>query len=398
MPATIENDTLLKAFNQTIQALLDLATSISNNSNGCPDVTVNVPASEPVIIVYNTIKCSGCGSGGSGSVGSGSPVDSDPTDGYIPGNDPVVDAAKCKRVNYVIDKYLDFLGLWGAVEGLLAIGPAEALATYLLGSSSLVFSSILVAGALVTLVWSVVTLFVGGLVVFSYIVAHAVDVRANRKELTCAMYNAATPGDMRQAIIDFMSNHLAGLPQSFVTYHVDAIFSNNVLNGVFNGWTDAGVIAELSAYTPPVGCDGCGSDDDGYTWDFSINSNGGTKSGQEAFMASVNGIATSSYDGGGHWWGNYGPYTTMKLHPGKDLVIPGGTIVKIWWENAEGSAQGVLEQYQVSQNYGYFPGPNYGGSSPSEVAINRDWATSEIFLTPTLGALRITKIVIVGVH
>ena len=257
MPATIENDTLLKAFNQTIQALLDLATSISNNSNGCPDVTVNVPASEPVINVYNTIKCGGCGSGGSGSVGSGSPVDSDPTDGYIPGNDPVVDAAKCKRVNYVIDKYLDFLGLWGAVEGLLAIGPAEALATYLLGSSSLVFSSILVAGALVTLFWSVVTLFVGGLVVFSYIVAHAVDVRANREELTCAMYNAATPGDMRQAIIDFMSNHLAGLPQSFVTYHVDAIFSNNVLNGVFNGWTDAGVNAELSAYTPPVGCDIC---------------------------------------------------------------------------------------------------------------------------------------------
>ena len=257
MPATIENDTLLKAFNQTIQALLDLATSISNNSNGCPDVTVNVPASEPVINVYNTIKCGGCGSGGSGSVGSGSPVDSDPTDGYIPGNDPVVDAAKCKRVNYVIDKYLDFLGLWGAVEGLLAIGPAEALATYLLGSSSLVFSSILVAGALVTLFWSVVTLFVGGLVVFSYIVAHAVDVRANREELTGAMYNAATPGDMRQAIIDFMSNHLAGLPQSFVTYHVDAIFSNNVLNGVFNGWTDAGVNAELSAYTPPVGCDGC---------------------------------------------------------------------------------------------------------------------------------------------
>lgn len=260
MPATVDNNTLLKAFNQTIQALLDLATSISSNSNGCPDVTVNVPASEPVINVYNTVKCGGCGSGGSGSVGSGSPVDSDPTDGYTPGNDPVIDAAKCKRVNYVIDKYLDFLGLWGAVEGLLAIGPAEALAAYLLGSGSLVFSSILVAGALITLFWSVVTLFTGGLVIFSYIVAHAVDVRANREELTCAMYNAATPGDMRQAIIDFMSNHLAGLPQSFVTYHVDAIFSNNVLNGVFNGWTDAGVIAELSAYTPPVGCDGCGSE------------------------------------------------------------------------------------------------------------------------------------------
>ena len=261
MPAVTNNDTILKAINQMVQALLDLNIGGGGGGGDCPDVTVNVPAYEPVINVYNTIKCGGCGSGGSGSVGSGSPVDSDPTDGYIPGNDPVVDAAKCKRVNYVIDKYLDFLGLWGAVEGLLAIGPAEALATYLLGSSSLVFSSILVAGALVTLFWSVVTLFVGGLVMFSYIVAHAVDVRANRKELTCAMYNAATPGDMRQAIIDFMSNHLAGLPQSFVTYHVDAIFSNNVLNGVFNGWTDAGVIAELSAYTPPVGCDGCGSDE-----------------------------------------------------------------------------------------------------------------------------------------
>lgn len=259
MPATIENDTLLKAFNQTIQALLDLATSISNNSNGCPDVTVNVPASEPVINVYNTIKCGGCGSGGSGSVGSGSPVDSDPTDGYIPGNDPVVDAAKCKRVNYVIDKYLDFLGLWGAVEGLLAIGPAEAMGAYLLGTGSLVFSSILVAGALITLFWAVVVLFAGGMVTFAYIVAHGVDVRANREELTCVMYNASTPGDMRQAILDFMSDHLSGLPQSFVTYHVDAIFSNNVLNGIFNGWTDTGVIAELNAYTPPVSCNNCGN-------------------------------------------------------------------------------------------------------------------------------------------
>lgn len=257
MPATIENDTLLKAFNQTIQALLDLTTSLGGNGNGCPDVTVNVPASEPVINVYNTVRCSGCGGGGSGSVGSGSPVDSDPTDGYTPGNDPVIDAAKCKRVNYVIDKYLDFLGLWGAVEGLLAIGPAEALAAYLLGSGSLVFSSVLVAGALITLFWSVVTLFTGGLVIFAYVVAHAADVRANRGELTCAMYNAATPGDMRQAIIDFMNDHLAGLPQSFVTYHVDAIFSNNVLNGIFNGWTDTGVIAELNAYTPPLDCSGC---------------------------------------------------------------------------------------------------------------------------------------------
>lgn len=397
MPATVDNNTLLEAFNQTIQALLDLATSISSNSNGCPDVTVNVPASEPVINVYNTVKCGGCGSGGSGSIGSGSPVDSDPVDGYVPGNDPVIDAAKCKRVNYVIDKYLDFLGLWGAVEGLLAIGPAEALAAYLLGSGSLVFSSILVAGALITLFWSVVTLFTGGLVIFSYIVAHAVDVRANREELTCAMYNAATPGDMRQAIIDFMSNHLAGLPQAFVTYHIDTIFSNNVLNGIFNGWTDTGVIAELDAYTSPGDCGGCDDDSEGYTWDFSINSKGGTNTGQNAFIVSTNGIA-NSYDGGGHWWGSYGPWTTMKLYPGKDLVMPQGTIVKIWWENAEGSAQGNLEQYQVSQAYGYFPGQAYGGTSPSEVAINRDWATPEIFLTPTLGALRITKIVIVGVH
>lgn len=238
MPATVNNKTLLKAFNQTIQALLDLTTSLNNNSN-------------------ITVKCSGCGSGGSGSVGSGSPVDSDPTDGYTPGNDPVIDAAKCKRVNYVIDRYLAFLGLWGAVEGLLALGPAEALAAYLLGSGSLAFSSILVAGALTTLFWSVVTLLTGGLVIFSYIVAHAANVNANRQELTCAMYNAATPGDMRQAIIDFMNDHLAGLPQSFVTYHVDAIFSNNVLNGIFNGWTDTGVIAELNAYTPPLDCSGC---------------------------------------------------------------------------------------------------------------------------------------------
>ena len=392
MPAVTNNDTILKAINQMVQALLDL--NIGSGGGDCPDVTVNLPA--PVVNV--TVRCGGCGGGGS-DIGSGSPIDDDEATGTTPPQAGApVDEAKCKRVNFIIDKYINFMGIWSAVNGLLAIGPAEMMAAYLAGTSTLLgaFSSLLVAGAVVTLFWAVVALFIGGGLTTAYIVAHLVSVNSNRADWVCAMYNAGDVAELRQAIVDFLGDNLAGLPQSFVEYHVDHLFPNNVLNGVFNGWT-GDVAAELDAYTSPADCGGCDDDSEGYTWDFSINSKGGTNTGQDAFITSINGIA-NSYDGGGHWWSRYGDWTTFKLRPGKDLVIPSGTTVKIWWENAEGSAQGVFEQYQVSQNYGYFPGPCYGGSSPSEVAINRDWTTPEIFLTPTLGALRITKIVIVGVH
>ena len=393
MPATTNNDTLLKAFNQTIQALLDM-----NVGGDCPDVTVNVPA--PVVNVYNTVKCScSCtqSSQNGGNWTQPEPVDDTP---LIPDPDTGIDAAKCKRVNFVIDKYIDFMGLWDAAYGLLAIGPGEMYAAWLMGIDSVIggFATMLAAGFALVLFGYVIAMFVGGMVALAYITAHLVSVKNNRKDWVCAMYNATSPSELKQAIIDFLGDNLAGLPQAFVNYHVDALFTTSVLNFIVTGDVPSGISSDFASYSIPSGydCTGCGGGD-GYTWDFSINSKGGTNTNQNAFITSINGIA-NSYDGGGHWWGIYGSWTTFKLYPGRDLTIPGGTIIKIWWENAEQSAQGVFEQYQVSQNYGYFPGQAYGGTSPSEVAINRDWTTSEIFLTPTLGALRITKIVIVGVH
>ena len=261
MPASVENDTLLKAFNQTVQALLDLGTSLGGGGGDCPDVTVNnnVPVPSVSVSVHPTINCS-CGGGGSAGIGSGTPIDDDPVDGWVPGSDPEVDTAKCKRVNFVIDKYIGFMGIWDAIFGLLAIGPAEMMAAYLAGTSTLIgaFSSLLLAGSLITLFWAVVTLLIGGSVIMAYITAHLVAVKKNRRDWVCAMYNATTPAEMKQAITDFLSDNLAGLPQSFVDYHVEHLFPNNVINGIFNGWIGA-VGDELAAYTPPeeFDCSGC---------------------------------------------------------------------------------------------------------------------------------------------
>lgn len=254
MPAVTNNDTILKAINQMVQALLDLNIGSGGGGGDCPDVTVNLPA--PVVNV--TVRCGGYGGGGS-DIGSGSPIDDDEATGTTPpqAGDPV-DEAKCKRVNFIIDKYINFMGIWSAVNGLLAIGPAEMMAAYLAGTSTLLgaFSSLLVAGAVVTLFWAVVALFIGGGLTTAYIVAHLVSVNSNRADWVCAMYNAGDVAELRQAIVDFLGDNLAGLPQSFVEYHVDHLFPNNVLNGVFNGWT-GDVAAELDAYTSPADCGGC---------------------------------------------------------------------------------------------------------------------------------------------
>lgn len=255
MPAVTNNDTILKAINQMVQALLDLNIGSSGGGGGdCPDVTVNLPA--PVVNV--TVRCGGCGGGGT-DIGSGSPIDDDEATGTTPPQtgDPV-DEAKCKRINFIIDKYINFMGIWSAINGLLAIGPAEMMAAYLAGTSTLLgaFSSLLVAGAVVTLFWAVVALFIGGGLTTAYIVAHLVSVNSNRADWVCAMYNAGDVAELRQAIVDFLGDNLAGLPQSFVEYHVDHLFPNNVLNGVFNGWT-GDVAAELDAYTSPADCGGC---------------------------------------------------------------------------------------------------------------------------------------------
>ena len=376
MAGNTSNTSILGAINQAIKAINDLIIGSGTTVVQAPNVTVR-----PNI----TINCT-CGGGGGTKLPDDTVSETDtPPEGYEP--DQNIDERKCKAANYV------FTAIYNLIDSLnKAHADTKQTATIAL-FSSLVLA--LIGSSMLPVVGTIIGA-VAGIALALFTEVDAGDIlRAmeNRKQdIICAWYNA---GDTTTAKDDFLSimgeEGIEGVAYiEFMGYFLYA----DTLKVLFQAvdWVSE---ATIGAYEGS-NCGGCGGDDDGYTWDFSINSNGGTNSNQEAFIASVNGIA-SSYDGGGHWWGNYGSYTTMKLRPGKDLVMPSGTIVKIWWENAEGSAQGNLEQYQVSQAYGYFPGPSYGGTSQSEVAINRDWTTSEIILTPTLGALRITKIVIVGV-
>ena len=386
MPAVTNNDTILKAINQMVQALLDLnigGGGVGGGGGDCPDVTVNLPA--PVAPVVNvTVRCGGCGGGG-GSTPPQTPGEEGGTPPPGTGTPDPIDDRKCKVAHILIHELIAYtdnmaaLGLFDFTLDYSSLGGIlNSLANgFSRGLLSLVFQ---VGGWLQNLQNLI---FSGG---FGASIPETLS--ANQDDMICALYNATNVSDAKADVV--AASGLTGKDAEYLR----VILTTEALNMLF--FSIPGSEGVISNYQGAADCGGC-DDSEGYTWDFSINSKGGTNTGQDAFIASINGIA-NSYDGGGHWWGNYGPYTTFKLYPGRDLTMPGGTIIKIWWENAEGSAQGVFEQYQVSQNYGYFPGPCYGGSSPSEVAINRDWATSEIFLTPTLGALRITKIVIVGVH
>ena len=255
MAGLTDSDTILKALNEAVKAINDL---ILGGGDGDTTVNVTNEVVPATVNVYPQIRVN-CGCGGGSDIGSGSPIDDDEATGTTPPQAGApVDEAKCKRVNFIIDKYINFMGIWSAVNGLLAIGPAEMMAAYLAGTSTLLgaFSGLLVAGAVVTLFWAVVALFIGGALTTTYIVAHLVSVNSNRADWVCAMYNAGDVAELRQAIVDFLGDNLAGLPQSFVEYHVDHLFPNNVLNGVFNGWT-GDVAAELDAYTSPADCGGC---------------------------------------------------------------------------------------------------------------------------------------------
>lgn len=256
MAGLTDSDTILKALNEAVKAINDL---ILGGGDGDTTVNVTNEVVPATVNVYPQIRVN-CGCGGGSDIGSGSPIDDDEATGTTPPQAGApVDEAKCKRVNFIIDKYINFMGIWSAVHGLLAIGPAEMMAAYLAGTSTLLgaFSGLLVAGAVVTLFWAVVAMFIGGALTTAYIVAHLVSVNSNRADWVCAMYNAGDVAELRQAIVDFLGDNLAGLPQSFVEYHVDHLFPNNVLNGVFNGWT-GDVAAELDAYTSPADCADCG--------------------------------------------------------------------------------------------------------------------------------------------
>lgn len=380
MPATTNNDTLLKAFNQAIQALLDL--NIGGGGD-CPDVTVNLPA--PVVNVYNTVKCGGCGGGG-GSTPPQTPGEEGGTPPPGTGTPDPIDDRKCKVAHILIHEliaYTDNMAALGLFDFTLDYSSLGGILNSLAnGFSSGLLSLVFQVGGWLQNLQNLI--FFGG---FGASIPETLS--ANQDDMICALYNATNVSDAKADVV--AASGLTGQDAEYLR----VILTTEALNMLF--FSIPGSEGVIFNYQGAADCGGCDDDSEGYTWDFSINSNGGTKPNQEAWINSVNGRA-NSYDDGGHWWSRYGDWTTFILIPGKTLQIPAGTIVKIWWENAIGSAQGDLEQFEVSPPYGYFPGPCYGGSSPSEVVINRDWTSPHILLTPKLGGLRITKIVIVGVH
>ena len=232
-----------------IEAINDLVLGGDTVVVEAPNVTVRPSTSI-------TVNCN-CGCGGYG--GSSQPVlDSDPVDGYPPpsGSDPV-DENKCKRVNFLIDQYLDYLWNTERVFTAVSVGPAAGMAAWI-AQVPLVFSSLALAGAVVALFWYVATLLVGGFALGLAVLAHKTALENDKANFVCDLYNAGTPADARAVIQQYMSDNLAGLPESWVSYHVDHIFPNNVINGLFNAWGDD-VEASLAAYAGgSEGCGGCG--------------------------------------------------------------------------------------------------------------------------------------------
>lgn len=305
MPGQIPNTNILKAIDQVIKALNDLAanfgapnsTTIEENTGRIGDEIVNlnttletrsIAATEaqntnftglvaainglsltcaPIVNVRSatpTINVSCCGSGslGNGPVIPPDPAPGQPSPGVPDPNDPPAnyppnpihpyDEYKCRAANFLVDAYLDYINtvvnnFWTiAFKGTISFGTITSL---LFGASP--FLAIIAPAAVPVLVGYVIALVVGSLITSFALGAYYGYLVEHKQEWVCDLYNAQDVTAARNIIIEWLSTG-SDLPGDWVSYHVDNLFPNSVLNILFEEYEPA------ANYSGSVDCNTCG--------------------------------------------------------------------------------------------------------------------------------------------
>ncbi|MCP4711855.1 MAG: hypothetical protein GY869_24815 [Planctomycetes bacterium] len=146
MPGAVDNDNILAAANQLVQAVNDLATLATTQNSKIDNLTdainglditstcephINVEPASPAI----NVECApdvnvNCGGGSGGIPGDipidqiddGPQVDQPPADGTPPDNFDTWDEFyqyKCRAANWILDQYMGTLSNWSAFTGIL---------------------------------------------------------------------------------------------------------------------------------------------------------------------------------------------------------------------------------------------------------------------------------------
>lgn len=219
------------------------------------------------ILINNKIEVdTGCCSGG-GSIGNvnGSQTITPYSGG--PGGGPLSDASpslsvpvsqdKCNMTSYIIDQYIAYLRSCGNIFSAVSISEATAF-TLWLNSTPLIFSSLAIAGAVLVLFGYVIGLFIAGLPLGVVLLAYANNLEGDKQSVVCDIMDlAASPSDVRSILSTWMTNNLpVDLPSSWVSYHIEHLFPNNVVNEIFEQTWDIGQHSfDCSPCDPPT-CQG----------------------------------------------------------------------------------------------------------------------------------------------
>ena len=366
MPATIDNDTLLKAFNQTIQALLDLGISFGSGNGDCPDVTVNnnVPVPSVTVNNYHTVNCS-CG-GGLSDGGSNTP--SGPISTPDPEGDPPIGfdtwqefrAYKCKAANWVVDGILwwtdhisSFSGT-NSLVGVVGIVNMMLQAAILADTAAFIGVSIVagLTGTWIALGAALVAFAISGAIAWSIFGDVSEAINENREALVCALYNSE-PGQSRTDFMEAFNEAIDGFTaQAAISDIIDILLPNDITNLMF---TKDDRIDILSAKD----CSGCAGEEQQVIFGITAWTNIGT-------YQSINSINDNSIA-----WGN------LTFNNGASLTFASGdyssnqvVAVIIWSEERQGGVSSIYaDGLQVSSG-GAFTSGDAGGSYPTRYDID----------------------------
>lgn len=237
MPATADNDTLLKALNQVIQALLDLSIG---GGGGCPDVTVNLPA--PVVNVYNTVTC-----GGGGSTPPQTPGEEGGTPPPGTGTPDPIDDRKCKVANILIQElvaYTDNMAALGLFDWSLDYQTLGGILNSLAGgfTNGLLSLTFQVGGWLTNLQNLI---FSGG-----FGASIPATLSSNQEAMVCALYNSTNVVDAKTKVVT--ASGLTGVDASYLK----TVLSTEALNMLF--FSLPGSEAIIFSYNGAADCSECG--------------------------------------------------------------------------------------------------------------------------------------------
>jgi len=233
------------------------------------------------------VTCSACGTSGGGGCSScgvgagpvvqpdpapgqpdpGPPNPADPPSGYPIEGNPPYDEYKCKAINFLLDSYLSYVNNYTSLAGILST--YSALVLSLMGINlffaplSPFFTALLTAVS-TGFLWSYLLTVLPGLTgLAALFTSYHENLTDSKDETVCLLYEAQDVSEARTILETWITDALpVGMPESWVSYHMDNLFPNNVLNILFEFYAGA------DSYEGVADCSACVCEPFVFTFDF----------------------------------------------------------------------------------------------------------------------------------